>query len=157
MMFHVRELARAQADVRDIVTWLAERSSKGAASWLDAYDHLVARLSHNADSFGLAAENEDCNFEIRQALFKTRRGRVYRAIFYIAGDTVNILRVRGPGQAPVQPDQLRWRWADEGETLLFLSSRFNEGEGRLQPAPSSAVSFSWWIGKPPTRIAPSRL
>jgi plasmid stabilization system protein ParE len=107
MIFHVRELARARADIRDLATWLAERSPQGAASWLDAYDRLVARLGQNAESFGWAAENEDCEFEIRQALFKTRRGRVYREIFYIDGDTVNILRVRGPGQATVQPDEFR--------------------------------------------------
>ena len=105
-MFQVKELARARADIRDIATWLAERSPQGAASWLDAYDRLVARLGQSAESFGSAAENEDCAFDIRQALFKTGRGRVYRAIFYIDGDTVNILRVRGPGQALVQPDEL---------------------------------------------------
>jgi hypothetical protein len=48
----------------------------------------------------LAPESQDVEFEVRQALFKTRRGCVYRALFFIERSTVYILRVRGPGQAP---------------------------------------------------------
>ena len=106
MTFHVRELRRAQADIRHIFSWLAERSPQGARAWLDAYDAMVARLEQSADALGPADENKDCEFDVRQALFKTSRGRVYRAIFFIEGDEVFIVRVRGPGQAPVQPDDL---------------------------------------------------
>jgi plasmid stabilization system protein ParE len=106
MMFHVHELGRAQADVRSIAHWLAERSPQGARVWLQAYDDLVERLEKQASSYGPAYENEDCEFDVRQALFKTRRGRVYRALFFIEGQDVYILRVRGPGQAPVDPGEL---------------------------------------------------
>ena len=104
MIFRIRELRRAQADIHHIVNWLANRSPRGARAWLDAYDAMVARLEKNADSLGFAQESEKCEFEIRQAPFKTSRGRVYRALFLIEGNEVFILRVRGPGQAPVQPE-----------------------------------------------------
>jgi hypothetical protein len=45
--------------------------------------------------------------EVRQALFKTRRGRVYRALFFIESTDVFILRVRGAGQAPVLPNEIK--------------------------------------------------
>lgn len=67
---------------------------------------MVARLEKSADALGPGDENDDCEFDLRQALFKTPRGRVYRAVFFIEGDQVFILRVRGPGQAPVRPDDL---------------------------------------------------
>ena len=107
MPFRVRELRRAQADIRDIAAWLADRSPRGALAWLDAYDDLIARLQNNADSCGPADESDDWELDVRQAFFKTRRGRVYRALFIIEREEVFILRVRGPGQAPVDPAELK--------------------------------------------------
>lgn len=107
MSVTVRELPKARDDKRSIFRWLHERSLAGAAAWLDAYDSLLERLKRDAGSFGEAPENQDCDFDVRQALFKTRRGRVYRALFFIEGQEVYILRVRGPGQAPVTPEEIR--------------------------------------------------
>jgi len=106
MSFKVHELQKAQADVRSIVRWLAERSPQGAEAWLRAYDEMILRLEKQAPSYGPAHERDDCEFDVRQALFKTRQGRVYRALFFIEGRDAHILRVRGPGQAPVDPDEL---------------------------------------------------
>ena len=106
MTYKIHELRRAQADLRSIATWLAERSPRGAQTWLQAYDDLLERMETQAHSFGPAYENDACEFDVRQALFKTRRGRVYRVLFFIEGDEVYIVRVRGPGQAPIEPDEL---------------------------------------------------
>src|SRR5215216_2648146 len=106
MSFLVRELPKAKQDKDSIFRWLYERSPAGAIAWLDAYDSLAMRLTQDAATFGLAPENADCELEVRQALFKTRRGRVYRALFFIEGAEVFILRVRGPGQAPVIPSEI---------------------------------------------------
>jgi len=105
-MFRVHELRRAQADVRSIAHWLAQRSPQGAQAWLRAYDEMISRLEQKPESCGLAMESKDCDLDVRQALFKTRRGRVYRSLFLIDNQDVYILRVRGPGQAPVEPDEL---------------------------------------------------
>jgi plasmid stabilization system protein ParE len=107
MSFAVRELPKARQDKDSIFRWLFARSPTGALAWLDAYDSLVDRLKDDTATFGLALEAADCEFEIRQALFKTRRGRVYRVLFFIEGGAVFIARVRGPGQAPVMPQEIR--------------------------------------------------
>jgi plasmid stabilization system protein ParE len=106
MSFTVRELPKAKQDKHDIFHWLHERSPAGAIAWLDAYDALVDRLKGDARSFGEALENKDCEASIKQGLFKTSRGRVYRAVFLIEADDVYVLRVRGPGQAPIDPKEI---------------------------------------------------
>ena len=107
MSFLVRELPKARQDKHSIFSWLYDRSPAGAITWLDAYDSLAERLKLDAATFGLAPESVNCELEVRQALFKTRRGRVYRALFYIEGAELFILRVRGPGQAPVIPQEVQ--------------------------------------------------
>ena len=105
MSLAVRELPGARKDKQAILEWLLERSSQGAAAWLDAYDDALARLGDHADTYGQALENDDClQVDVRQLLFKTRRGRVYRIVFFIEQRDVFVLRVRGPGQPPLQPD-----------------------------------------------------
>lgn len=101
MTFVVRELRKAKADKRAIVLWLHERSPQGASAWLTAYDQMVERLSRNADSLPPAIENPALAMDVREALFRTRRGRIYRALLIIEANEVFILRIRGPGQAPV--------------------------------------------------------
>ena len=107
MSFAVHELPRAKADKRSILVWLLERSPKGGRAWLDAYDDALHWLAQDPDRFESAIENKDCpNFHVRQALFKTRRGRIYRILFFRDGNDVFVLRVRGPGQAAVDPYDL---------------------------------------------------
>jgi hypothetical protein len=101
MKFNVHELTKARADKRQIFEWLLEHSQRGAGAWLDAYDDILCKLATHAPSFGEAHENADFQLEVKQAFFKTRRGRVYRILFFI--DDVYVLRIRGPGQAPVDP------------------------------------------------------
>jgi plasmid stabilization system protein ParE len=101
MKFRVTILRLAKHDIREIAAWISERSRRGAAAWLAAFEKLVDRLAETAPSFPVAEENDEVEVEIRQGLFKTRRGRVYRAIFTIVGDEVRILRIRGPGQPPL--------------------------------------------------------
>jgi hypothetical protein len=101
MSFSVRELRKANADKRQIFEWLHLQSRAGAIAWLAAYDAMIERLKKGADTFGEAYEKADLDMDVKQALFKTRRGRVYRALFILEARDVFILRVRGPGQAPV--------------------------------------------------------
>ncbi len=108
MNFTVHELSRAKADKRHILRWLLERSPQGGKAWLKAYDDALVTLAENADSFSEALENKDCPLlEVKQTFFKTRRGRVYRLLYFVEGSDVYVLRVRGPGQAPVDPQELQ--------------------------------------------------
>lgn len=107
MSYIVNELPRAKSDVRSIFEWLHERAPQGARNWLAAYDEMLVRLETMAGSFAEAPESKDCEFDVRQAFFKTRRGRIYRALYFIEEEDVYILRVRGPGQALVEPEDLK--------------------------------------------------
>ena len=105
MKYQVTVLAPAESDMRRIARWLADRSPDGARAWLTAYPSMLDALASRATSFALTEENGEFDFEIRQALFKTRKGKPYRAVFTIAGNEVRVLRVLGPGQAPLSdPD-----------------------------------------------------
>ena len=106
MSFTVRELGKAKADKRQIFEWLYDRSRPGAIAWLAAYDKMVERLKEQADTFAEAYENADLDMDVKEALFKTRRGRVYRVLFVIESNDVFIVRVRGPGQAPVDASDI---------------------------------------------------
>jgi plasmid stabilization system protein ParE len=107
MIYNVVSLRRADADVQHITRWIAENSLQGANAWLDAYEQLLARLAEQADSFAAALEDPDCNIPLKQALFRTRHGSTYRAVFTIIGNEVRVLRIRGPGQPPLRDDELR--------------------------------------------------
>lgn len=106
MTFRVRALRKAEADVRSIARYIHEHSPQGAEAWLNAYRKARTDLAKTAESCSAADENEHFKIEVKQAFFKTRYGRIYRLLFTIVGDEARILRVRGPGQAPVDTEQL---------------------------------------------------
>ena len=108
MTFRLRTLSPAHRDVTKILNWICneQAAQKGAASWLRAYDAAARTMARSPTSYGFAPENEVVEREVRQFLFKTRKGRIYRGLFTIVGDEVVILRVRGPGQPLLEPDEL---------------------------------------------------
>lgn len=44
--------------------------------------------------------------EIREFLFKTRRGRVFRGVFVILDDEVHVLHVRSSDRGPLTAEEL---------------------------------------------------
>ena len=107
MSYQVELTARAERDVDGILAWLAQRSSQGAMTWYERFNHVLEQLAANAEQCNLAPENEDHDEAIRHAIFKTRRGKKYRALFIIRGEQVFVLHVRGPGQDLMPPDDLK--------------------------------------------------
>lgn len=103
MNFRVSISRRAKCDIREIVEWIRVRSSKGALAWLDALESNLSHISSDAPSSTPAAEADDLGLDLRQRLFKTRRGNSYRLVFIIRKDIVHVLAVRGTGQ-----DLLQW-------------------------------------------------
>jgi plasmid stabilization system protein ParE len=106
MKYHIILQPGAAADVEQIIGYLAERSQQGAAAWRNAWSDLVETLRQNPEIFPLAPESIHYDDAIREALFRTRRGRIYRALFVAVHDVVHIIHVRGPGQDLVPPDEL---------------------------------------------------
>lgn len=105
MKFRVKALRRAEADIRQISNYIFTHSPQGADAWLNAYKEAVDRLSESATSYSAAYENDHFEIEVKQTLFKTKHGRVYRLLFTIVGHEVRFLRVRGPGQAVIDPKE----------------------------------------------------
>ena len=80
MKYRIRMLRRAHADFASTVAYLYERSPQGAAVWVNAFEKAKNRLAEYADSCSEADENYRFDIDVKQLLFKTRRGRVYRLI-----------------------------------------------------------------------------
>lgn len=102
-------LPRAEQDVDSIFEFIRERSPSGAKHWWDAFCRSAQRAASHPRQHPLAPESPLFTTELRQFLFKTRRGRTYRGVFTIVGEEVRVLRVRGPGQAPLSADELSLR------------------------------------------------
>lgn len=101
MTFHVRVLSDADRDVDVILDWLLDRSVSGAERWADAYQAALIALRDSPDRHSLASEAEVVNQPIRQVFFRTQQGRRYRIIFLIVEREVQVLRIRAPGERPL--------------------------------------------------------
>ncbi len=97
---------RAEQDAEKIVDWIGERSLRGANHWFSALQVAMREVLENPFRYALAPENELVNCDLRQFLFKTRQGNIYRGLFVIFDEEVRILRIRGPGQPPLSPDEI---------------------------------------------------
>jgi len=107
MSLPVNLTPRAERDVDHILSWLSERSPQGASAWWERWLEVLELLATADMPHSHAPENEDHAQEIFHVIFKTRRGRNYRAIYTISGSSVIVLHVRGPGQDIVPNDQFR--------------------------------------------------
>jgi plasmid stabilization system protein ParE len=106
MTLRLNILPRAQQDVQKIFDWIAERSPDGANRWFAAFEQATQKLLINPEIYGAAPENKYVACELKQFLFKTRQGGVYRGLFTLIDDEVRVLRIRGPGQPPLATDEL---------------------------------------------------
>ncbi|MEQ8849231.1 type II toxin-antitoxin system RelE/ParE family toxin [Botrimarina sp.] len=106
MSYRVEFIGQAKSDYRRLYSYIAQRSPQGAANWDDALDAALARIRVTPNSFGAAPESRALTRPVRQALFCTRHGRVYRVVFEVKDDRVIVLRLRGPGQRPLRKRDL---------------------------------------------------
>lgn len=106
MRLRLKILERAREDAQAIFDYLNERSPQGAANWWEAFENAANHACVGNVEFAFAPENDAVSYELRQVLFKTRRGRTYRFVFTVVEDEFRILRVRGPGQPNLQTDEL---------------------------------------------------
>jgi plasmid stabilization system protein ParE len=96
--FYVNVLRKAWRDAQAIVDWLSTRSPAGAMRWEAAFRTALKKLSENPHGCAEAPEQVRPPVKIRQILFKTPKGKYYRAVFVIEGDEVRVLRIRRPHQ-----------------------------------------------------------
>ena len=106
MSLRVRLTAEALRNQNEFADWIMQRSVEGALAWLDALERILRQVSTSPLSFPKAAEDEFSRRELRNAFFGTRKGRVFRAIFYVDGDCAIVTHLRSPDQRPLSADDL---------------------------------------------------
>src|SRR5256885_221869 len=84
---------RAMADIRAAVAWRGRRRLSVGARWHAGVLAAIRTLTSNPDRCPLADESADLGVDLRQLLHGRRRD-VYRVLFTVEGETVNVLRVR---------------------------------------------------------------
>ena len=85
---------RASQDLEDACLYAAQRAPLTAASWVNRFHDAIKTLQHDPERCPLAPENRKIKrAELREYLYG-RRPNVFRAIYYIDGSTVRILRIR---------------------------------------------------------------
>ena len=97
----LRIVERARSDVDHVLTWLGQRSVQGPISWYLAFRRAIEKIATSLEVFAEAPESHPLGRPLRQAPFKTRRGRVYRVVFEVSDTEIIILRVRGPRAEPI--------------------------------------------------------
>ena len=96
----------ASANLRGHARYISQRASQIAADrWLIAIQTTIARLATDADRYPEADEAADLGIDLREQLHG-RRPHVYRILFTIIGDTVNVLRVRHAAQDRLAEDDV---------------------------------------------------
>jgi plasmid stabilization system protein ParE len=110
MSFTVIILPQAEREFQEFYDWIAARSRDGAATWAKAFLRALKSLeSLESNPYGcsLAPESEDWPEEIRQLVFKTRRGNRYRALLVVRQSRVYVLHLRASGQDVMTADQIQ--------------------------------------------------
>jgi len=103
MSIKIRLGLRAQRDVDGIYRWISQRTQSGAAAWRRALELAYEQVATAPFLCTVAEESTKLRVEIRQCLFRTRRGRTFRMLFVVNQNEAFILCIRGPGQAPIGP------------------------------------------------------
>ncbi|HET6882130.1 MAG TPA: type II toxin-antitoxin system RelE/ParE family toxin [Pirellulales bacterium] len=96
--YHVAVSSRAEQDADDIYVWIARRSPDGARRWYSAFRKMLCSLEKDPVRQARAPEAATLGLDIQQALFKTRYGHTYRALYTLVGGTVHLIAVRGAGE-----------------------------------------------------------
>ena len=97
---------RARMDIDNVYTRIARTvSPASAANWYSGIIRKIRTLRDNPERCPLADEAETLGFDLRVLLYGRRR-KVYRILFTIDGNTVNVLRVRHAAQDWLTEDDI---------------------------------------------------
>ncbi|MGA2020007.1 MAG: type II toxin-antitoxin system RelE/ParE family toxin [Candidatus Sulfotelmatobacter sp.] len=101
MAFRVKTTAQAESDASAILDWLlSQHAGEAGIRWFLALDEAIASLSTFPERCSLAPETARFPFEVRQLLYG-RKPNVYRILFTIEGDAVNVLHIRHGRRKPI--------------------------------------------------------
>jgi plasmid stabilization system protein ParE len=105
MPYRVEITDAALDEITRAVAWLAERSPAAAERWRQSLFSVIDTLSADPTRYSLAPEDDWHRGGIRQLLLGKRRN-IYRVLFRIRGQVVQVLRVRHGAQALLEPGDL---------------------------------------------------
>ena len=107
MAFTVVLRRRAQADIANNTAWLEATFGRRAADrWrVGLLTAVIPALETDPDRYPQADEAADLGVDLRELLHGRRR-QVYRVLFTIDGETVNVLRVRYLTQDRLNPNDI---------------------------------------------------
>ena len=101
MDFRVELSAQAQHDIAAIYDWLrSQHAGDTGERWFVALRAAIGTLTNHPSRCPLAPENRDSPVEVRQLLYG-RRPHVYRILFAIEADVVQVLHIRHGRRRPV--------------------------------------------------------
>jgi len=105
MSFRVEYTLHAQGEIEDSYLWIKERAPQAAEKWRDELIGKVEELADNPLRHPVAPESDKFPREIRQMLFRKRRGQ-FRVFYTIDGKRVVILSVRRSARKPLEGGDL---------------------------------------------------
>ena len=102
MDFRVELSDQAQRDIAAIYDWLcSQQAGDSGERWFIALRAAIASLANLPSRCPLAPEHQDSPVEVRQLLYG-RRPHVYRILFAIEGEAVQVLHIRHGHRRPVR-------------------------------------------------------
>ena len=102
MDFRVELSDQAQRDIAAIYDWLRSQQAGDAGEhWFLTLRGAIASLANLPSRCPLAPENRDSPVELRQLLYG-RRPHVYRILFAIEGEAVQVLHIRHGRRRPLR-------------------------------------------------------
>ena len=90
----------AQKAIEEAYFWFSNDSSRQARKWLEGLYKVILSLEIMPFRCSLAFENDFLDQEIRQIIYGKGRN-IYRILFTILDDTVQIVFVRHAAQKPI--------------------------------------------------------
>lgn len=101
MAYRVEVSAQAESDAAAILEWLlSQHAGETGLRWFFAMEDAIASLSTLPERCPLAPETGRFPFEVRQ-LFYGHKPHVYRILFTVEGDTVNVVHIRHGRRKPL--------------------------------------------------------
>lgn len=103
MAFRVEISAQAERDADAILEWLlSQQTGQAGIDWFLELDEAFASLAEFPERCPLAPENTRFPFEVRQ-LFYGKKPHLYRILFTIEADSVQVLHIRHGRRKPLTP------------------------------------------------------
>lgn len=100
MDFRVELADQAKHDIAAIYDWLhSQQAGDAGERWFVALRAAITSLASLPSRCPLAPENRDSPVEVRQLLYG-RRPHVYRILFAVEGDVVQVLHIRHGRRRP---------------------------------------------------------